>query len=389
MKNIIAFLLILSLAHISLKINAQVIVLKTQDEVNNYPTNFTSIHTLIIRGIENQNPNERIVDLSPLSVIDSIVTKMEIKHVYFENLKGLENLKFISNLNINNCENLKDISQLQNTLVNRFYLSECQSLSKITTNINNLFSVLNCNSLDETINLTSNGNIEAIGFVNCNSIKNISIYTTKDTVFKVTFWDNANLEKVYLNVISSGKKFPSNYVEAEEWDSKFMFENNEKLSEIVSVSNHFGLTSYTVKNNPLLNDLCIIRKSIEYFKDVYSNDSYTWNILNNIRISNNGLHSNSADDVLFSVCSSTSINEVLAIDTKYNLYPNPYTGGGLQIQGLQHNAKVSVYNAMGQVVHSSVYILNTLLELPPLAKGLYLVTIDEGYGLQTLKLFVD
>lgn len=93
----------------------------------------------------------------------------------------------------------------------------------------------------------------------------------------------------------------------------------------------------------------------------------------------------SADDI---VVTTTGIEENLS--TKFDVYPNP-SNGQLNIEGIEGEFTLQVYNAIGALVYDSnrTFVNNANVNLESLNNGIYFVRVQEDNKSQAIKLIIN
>ncbi|MAC96641.1 MAG: hypothetical protein CMC96_14210 [Flavobacteriales bacterium] len=84
------------------------------------------------------------------------------------------------------------------------------------------------------------------------------------------------------------------------------------------------------------------------------------------------------DDVIVYDAQPVGIGELSGVEkVDWEIYPNP-TNGNFTISGLNSNTRLKIYNSMGEIVHSSMVLVeNEVLKINHLSNGLYFVEAIE------------
>jgi hypothetical protein len=118
-----------------------------------------------------------------------------------------------------------------------------------------------------------------------------------------------------------------------------------------------------------------------------------WDLIKGSFISGNKYPFDTYDNALAADCSQyTTIKEQSLTDedvSNFSIYPNPYTGGALQLNGVKTGSQIVLYDIVGKEVYRTQYT-GTAISLPQVNKGLYLIEAKNLKGhREYVKLYID
>jgi hypothetical protein len=382
-KNILIIVLLLSNSLYAQK------YIKTQTELNQ--ASFLTKEDAIYLGDANTH-TDKIHDLSPLSVIDSILAFINITNTNVVNLNALNNIKSTGNpittgISLVNNSLLNDITGISNYNGASIYINNCPNIIQFPQLSGTLMylSLIKMSGLSGNISANFTQDRSYLLIDSCPNITSLSVQVKQDTNSEVYIRNNAKLETVNYKVVNPKNYIPTQYMEIIFYNRKTEFENNSKLSLISATNNYYGFTRFRAVENPLLDDLCIFKQSVKTTNEIFSATlQQDWNAQLKegiLGIRDNAPGANSIEEVIAKDCIALQEEEVEDEITAapFGVYPNPYTGGALQLSGVKTGSAIAVYDMVGKLIYSTQYT-GAAITLPPLNNGLYLVETTKVNG---------
>jgi hypothetical protein len=393
MKTTFTILVSLSLLFTA---NAQ-IALTSQSEVN-AATNYQNLSNFYLY-IENDTtlPNgEQIYDLSPLQNLKSL-GGLIIKYTKLTNLNGLQNVHTISqSLTISENDSLSDISAIFSADIGGTSVSLCPLLSS-NNFINFSPSNLYLNNLKGVTNLVFNkaAQIQLLNIKECDNLEEITFNLT-DTAFVLQVEDNSKLKQINFNLTANTAYMPTTAPELYSASRSLMIRNNPSLSEIsCNPAPASFITIRAINNASLDYALCNFKSNLEKIDELGKAEfgSSLWVGFSKNFIDNNLPPFDTFSGALSADCSQyTTIKEQSLTDedvSNFSIYPNPYTGGALQLSGVKTGSQIVLYDIVGKEVYRTQYT-GTTISLPHVNKGLYLIEAKNLKGhREYVKLYID
>jgi hypothetical protein len=362
----------------------------------------SKVNSIVIKGDTTQSIADRILDLSPLYGLDSIILSISFQNAYITDVSTLKSIKYIRFITLWNCHEIQmaDFKDYKN--LGSIYIEKCNNLIEIKNPSSSFLIGYTLKELDNLAQVphiafanpytTSNNAQIDIQFLS--KLKSLNFSVNQDSSIYAIIENNPLLETVSMSFIQTNKPWPqkySDFMNNSKWKRNFKILNNNKLETISATNNYIGLTRLSIKDNPELKDLCIFKPSLLHLKELRDND-VPQNLKNSL-VSNNGTGAANFDEVLAKDCLAMTPEEFDNVDKETNnnlyAYPNPYTGGALQLNGVKTGSQIVLYDIVGKEVYRTQYT-GTAISLPQVNKGLYLIEAKNLKGhREYVKLYID
>lgn len=305
--------------------------LRTQSQVNGM-AGITKLGWVIIQEDSTTPANDQITDLTPMQSIDSLGT-LEISETHLENLTGLENIKFASDLNIYNNSQLKSITTFSSLekVLGMIIIGDCPMLDSISS-----FEALKFGE----ITISHNPNLKYVNLEFFQADQEVTVRIYKDSLLSnIKIVDHIGtqnnyillelyaLEQVYIN----GNKFGTVSIGTTSNLPMTVFNAIKGFSTIDSMM-------LNIVNVPNLSDVCDLTLRLNSGDMQLSPTSIFTNP--------NGQFQSFEDIQNFDCSNYTGIEE--ATYNGFLLYPNPVASG--EAVQLEAPFTGTVFNSLGQPV---------------------------------------
>lgn len=319
----------------------------------------------IITTSPGQDSATMITDLSPLISLDSIDGFLRIQESALTNLKGLENLQRVTNIDILNNAHLVDASDLSGPLVTNTGVDIWSNpVLEILPNTKNwkkvdYFEMYNNTALKNVViryeNQTEeNGFSPSVTFESNPDLLSVKVYANS-RIYGISLFANDKLKEVHIEVTSDTL-------------NRLFFKENASLEKITGLTQIGFMGLARILDNSALSNLCVLQELI-------SNDN-----LFLLEVNGNAQGANSESEILASDCSgfNTSVSELEILSSK--LFPNP-ASQWVEVKGSTPSDNITLYTVSGQLV-KTIPLTQSRFNVSDLPRGMYLVkTANEVHKL--------
>lgn len=337
-------------------------VVYTQSKLNSMFTTTNYYKNIEISTYPNQDSSTMVHDLTPFLTMDSLYYNVTITKTALTSLNGLENLKWVEELIINDNDLLTDISDLKGPrILNKLKIFNNRNLLEIGD--------LSFIGYAKTVWIEAN---HALGRVDISLdsldtegyFGDMSIWIrSNNSVSKVSIND-PNLGLGYFDIIGCNL-LDSIYVGKSKANfNGFGITDNPKLTTISGFGALNGSGPTFIYGNTVLSNLCFLKEPIKN------------NQISLLVLHDNAPGANSEAEILATDCSNfnVGINEVNL--NSLTLYPNP-AHNQVFVEQPQKQTTFQIYDMSGKIVFSGFVELNGRIGLSEISDGMYILQIAE------------
>lgn len=359
----------------------------TNDPINNINNliskNFDATQELYITGTSILNLDLSLINLKNITTL-GINSNKQLK-----DLIGLNKLKFFNTVRIYDNDSLLNVLLEFDSLDfgNNIRIYRNNSMKNIQINFKDSFHFDPKNILLP--------NYDGFGlFVNDNnSLKRIrsNFNIGNGAMSKLYVENNKLLDSIIVNKFNSKrailgsikepnsdtyKLIMNDWISSGEYNDlgiRISLYNNDSLKFLGGGFHQYNydLVMLTIKNNPILSNLCSLQQKIIDFPNPKSNITSLYNI------NSNSKGANSIEEVVDQACTPKSIIQLNHNNANIRISPNP-AFEYLYVSGLDKSEyDIKINSLVGQIVyHSLLTEDNAIINLPVLPYGYYIVSVN-------------